>query len=404
MDVRFRILCAALILLLWVNGTDLHQASAAETAPGGDAAVNHDADGHDRGLAERVEQLQAQVNDLQRRLESREQLASPDGLSDQARRQLVDEIIAEVDRQQSNFDSAYGDGLDLSIWGWLTYLYQSNPTRSTFWAWEVELSATHSFTDKLAATVDLEFIDRDDDTRVEIEQAFLSTVLFHEHETVLTLGKFNAPFGIEARDFWDRRTGSTSRLFRAMPQDLTGVIVTQPIGKTGLTVQPFVVNGFDQDLANNSQPSVGLVAAWEPNRDFRFAVTNYYGPEMADRVDDKMYLLVIEGTAHLTPRLEAAAQYLYGTTESPTGRLTWSGAAAVLSLDLNERWRAFGRWSYLDNNDGAIGGTAERGHEFGVGAALYLHPHVETRLEYRRDFNRVADDRHSVFAHATFGF
>ena len=35
--------------------------------------------------------------------------------------------------------------------------------------------------------------------------------------TIFTVGKFNAPFGIERRDFWDRLTGSTSLLFHALP-------------------------------------------------------------------------------------------------------------------------------------------------------------------------------------------
>ncbi|MEX0886713.1 MAG: outer membrane beta-barrel protein [Phycisphaeraceae bacterium] len=358
------IILGLLVVAGWPAGA---MAAEAAAAAGGDAE-----------LRQRVEALEMQIEQMQRQGRPTEHGA---GHRDGA--------------------GGYGGGLDFTAWVWLTYLYESEPTRSTFWAWEVELAATHSFTPELAATFELDFVDMNDSARVTIEQAFLSMVLARDHGTVLTVGKFNAPFGMEPRDFWDRTTGSTSLLFRAMPRDLVGVILTQPIGD--FTLQPLVVNGFEDNLDSNHQPSVGLVVAWEPSDDLRLAVTNYYGPEMADRVGEKLYLLVVEGTWYVTPVLSVAGEYLYGSTEAVTGRQTWSGVASEMSLDLSERWRVFGRWSYLHDPDGFVM-SGRRQQEFGVGVALYLHPEVECRAEYRRDWINPGDNRHSVLAHVTFGF
>ena len=331
-------------------------------------------------LQQRLEQLEAQVERLQ-------QQANDDAaLADDARR--LDE-------------AGYGDDFEMTFWVWLSYIYRDQPPRSTFWAWEVELSVTKVFTDAIAATFDIDVIDTSNGARVELEQAFLSLLVWREHATVLTLGKFNAPFGIEPRDFWDRLAGSTSLLFRAQPQDLTGVMLTQPVGP--VTLQGFAVNGFDQNLANNHQPSVGLVTAWEPHQDVHLAVTHYWGPEMDDRVGDKLYLIVAEANWYLTPRLSLAGQYLWGSTASPAGRQTWAGGAGIINVDLSQRWRAFGRWSYLDDRDGFVSGP-RRQQEFGLGAAFYLLPELEFRTEYRRDWLNPGANRHSVFAHVTYGF
>src|SRR5439155_12656340 len=110
--------------------------------------------------------------------------------------------------------------------------------------------------------------------RADLEQGFVSMRLFDDAGTLLTIGKFNANFGVEPRDFWDRRTGTTSLLFSAQPQDLIGVMVTQPIGDTGLTLRPFVSADFQGGWNFDQTPSAGLMAEYKPNKDLSFAVTN----------------------------------------------------------------------------------------------------------------------------------
>lgn len=360
-------------------------------------------------LNSNLERMQTHVGALESRLEryetrDREQQAA--WQNDMARQR--DSILAQIEQNNSGDAhgggyGGYGDGLDITFWGWISYLYSDNDNESTFWAWEVEMDVTKTFTPRIAAGFDIDFVDEEDDTEVEIEQLFLSTIVLPEHETVLTMGKFNAPFGVEARDFWDRWGGSTSLLFRRVPRDLTGIIVTQPIADTGITLQPMLINGIDDDLDVNSTPSGGLVAAWQPCESLRVAWTNIYGPEMADDNENNQYLTLLEAEYDVNPALSVAAEFLYATTETDTGSMDWYGAAAFANYDVNARWRVFGRWSYLNDRDGYLTGSPGDSQEIGVGVGIYIHPLVELRAEYRHDFVD-GDDDDSVLTHATFGF
>ena len=357
---------------------------------------------------QRVEQLEGHVTDLETQL-SEYKTQDDEALNERLgvmHEQLMEDLTAQLreDTAGHGDGSGYGEGFEVTFWVWLTYMYQSDRERSTFWAWEVEMDVTKTFSDRLAGAFDVELVDTNSGARADIEQAFLSAVVFENEQTILTFGKFNAPFGAEANDFWDRYTGSESLLFDAMPHNLTGLMVTQPIGGTGFKVQPFVINGFDDDLDINRDPSVGVVAAYEPSHEFRLAVTNYFGPEMAGENGDKLYLVIVDGRWLIVPGWTLWAEYLYGNTESEDGRLQWTGAMALLNIDLNEKWRVFGRFSYLDDTDGFVTGRMGIQHEVGVGFGWYLHPMVELRTEYRHDFNKGTSDADSVFVHVTFGF
>jgi hypothetical protein len=363
----------------------------------------------DASTAERLRQLENTVANLQqqlRRYEAKERRT--DEQNERILRAQMEAILGDIDLKQDTaghgYGGGYGEGLDVTVWGWLTYLTMSNSDRNTFWAWEIEIDVTKTFTERLAASFDIEFVDTNSGARTEVEQLFLSALVSPQRRTVLTVGKFNAPFGIEPRDFWDRMTGSRSLLFDAIPHDLTGMMLTQPVGDSTLTLQPFLVNGFNHDLDVNSQPSFGLVAAWEPSNDLRLAVTNMYGPETAGDTGDKQYMLLVEGEWYITDATTFWAQLLYGTTESPAGSMSWHGAAVIVNHDFNERWRVFFRWSYLDDQDGYVTGDAAARHEVGAGVGWYLHPLIECRFEYRHDFIDLTNDQDSAFAHVTFGF
>lgn len=359
------------------------------------------------GLVKRIGELEGQVTHLKGQLA---QYESQDATRAAMRYQIVQ---AEVARAMAEHDAAingdgsgYGEGFEVVIWGWLTYLYHARPgaDRSTFWAWEVEVDITKTFNEWLAAGIDLDFVDVNGNTRTEIEQAFLSILLSDEDRTVLTVGAFNSPFGAEPRDFWDRKTGTVSLLFDAIPHDLVGALLTQPIGDTGVTVQPFIVNGWDNDLDVNGQPSVGVVLKVDPADDLHFAVTNWYGPEMAGNNSDKAYFVLVEGAWQVTPTLLWEAQYVYGTTESPMGRQQWMGAMTLVDVDLNDRMHVFTRFSYLDDRDGFITGAPDTRYEVAVGAGIHIERMVELRFEYRHEFVESAGDLDIAEVHVTFGF
>jgi hypothetical protein len=305
----------------------------------------------------------------------------------------------------------YGEGSPIVFWGWLSYLATPQAQESTFWAWEAELDFTHSFTDRLAASADIDFVDTNDGAWPNIEQLFLSILFPDWSDAIFTAGKFNAPYGIERRDFWDRQTGSTSLLFRALPQDLTGVMWTQPWGATGLTFRPFLINGFDDNLDINQQPSLGLTAEFQPCDELYLALTNYCGPEFAGNNDDKLYFVLPQVTWWVSPETSLSAEYLRGITQSPNGRLDWTGYALIVSHTLTERWRLFGQWSDLSDSEGFFSEAPRHGQQCSAGVAWYLHRHVEGRAEYRHDivrnpalFGDNDSESDSVSAHLTFGY
>ena len=63
-------------------------------------------------------------------------------------------------------------------------------------------------------------------------------------------------FGVEPR-LLDRSTGNPS-FCCAQPQDLIGIMVTQPVGQTGVKLKAFVVNEFKGHADFNEPPSAGF--------------------------------------------------------------------------------------------------------------------------------------------------
>jgi hypothetical protein len=312
--------------------------------------------------------------------------------------------------EAASTEGGYGEGSPIVFWGWLSYLATPQAQESTFWAWEAELDLTHSFTDRLAASADIDFVDTNDGAWPNLEQLFLSMLFPEWNDAIFTAGKFNAPYGIERRDFWDRRTGSDSLLFDALPQDLTGVMWTQPWGATGVTFRAFVVNGFNHNLDINQQPSLGLMAEFQPSDDLHLALTNYCGPEFAGNTDDKLYFVLPQVTWWASAETSLSAEFLRGITQSPVGRLDWTGYALIVSHTLTDRWRLFGQWSDLNDAEGFFGAPLH-GQQASAGVAWYPHPFVEGRAEYRHDIERNPDlpgdndaESDSVSAHLTFGY
>jgi hypothetical protein len=319
--------------------------------------------------------------------------------------------ISPAPQRSSSAYAAYGDGLEIGFWGWLSYLGSPQRHYSTFWAWEAELDITKSFTDRLAASADIDFTDTNDGAITNLEQLFVSILFPCHNDAILTLGKFNAPFGVERRDFWDRVTGSASLLFYAQPRDLTGIMVTQPCERADLTLRAFVVNGFDHNLDINQQPSIGFMAEHHMCPDFSVALTNWWGPEFDGDNDHKLYFAEAQATWQTTPDLSLCGEVLYGTTSSPHGRLDYNGYLLIVSYALCDTWRLFGQWSDLNDHGGFILGGDARAQEVSVGLGWFLHRHVEARFEYRHDFNRDrsgpgshTEDVDELSAHLTFGY
>ena len=340
---------------------------------------------------------------------------------------------------------AVAQGLDVNAWGWLSELYSTGEGNESYWDLDLALGATQRFGDRVAVTADVHFIDANNYRHGWLEQAFISAKLSDVGQTVLTVGKFNAFIGVEPRNAWDRFGGTTSLLFGAEPQDLLGVMLTQPLGDTGVLLRPFIVNGFEGRAEFNESPSAGVKIEYQPCHELRFAMTNWVGhgfvpkkesqsvvpasygyiPTTQQRYAYSGYeydfgnwvgpsleaerggtLYFLDGTITWLPRpdLTLAAEGLFATGGSSAGRIAWGGALLLANFDITDRWRAFGRWSFLDDVDGLVTGVNGTRHELSGGVGFEVIRGLELRAEYRHDFSNVTTGLDSVSAHLTFGY
>jgi hypothetical protein len=322
----------------------------------------------------------------------------------------------------------YGEGLDLSFWTWLQYQRAGQDGPDTWWAAEFELDLTKSFGDRLAASADLQVVDESDEATVELEQAFFSVLLAPENGTILSVGKFNAPWGIEGRDYWDRTTGTISLLFRAQPQDLTGVMLTHPLGKSGVILRPFAALGFDDMASLNDSLAGGLMVEYRPSDALSLAATGWYGPGIAPPSDPNPYgssiwtltnawsgphfesdgghvqFLDLSANWHARRDLTVGAEYLVARSSNPGEDVNWNGVLVLVNYDLDDRWRIFTHYSYLHDPDGAVTEVAQRRQAAAIGVGFRPQRNVDFTLEYRYDASDALEDLNTVTINGSFGF
>lgn len=332
--------------------------------------------------------------------------------------------------------------MDLSLWGWMYYASSSQHETRSSWGSELELDATKTFFNRVSLAADVEFFDYDDEARGDFEQLFTTILLSPDNGTLLTVGKFNSPFGAEKRDFWDRYTGTPSLLFRAQPEDLRGVLLTAAVGKTNITLRPFVVSGFNDDPSVPSQVSGGLQIEYQPSEKFNIAMTNWIGPglwrshswsaewydnqsgeyssgygnsvyQLTDEWDlpnyrsarsGNLYFFNINATWKPSPGLTFVAEYLLATGQADEELSYWDGVMLLGNYDLDDHWHVFAQWSLLDDATGTITGNEQRIQEVDGGFGYHFNTHWEYRTEYRHDFSDEHSGADSVWLHLTFGY
>ena len=309
----------------------------------------------------------------------------------------ADDNLSLKERLINSFPPSIAQGLDLDAWGWLGGLVSATPDNgsSDYYDLELGLGISETFGESLKVAAQGNFIDANGNIRGELEQGYLTAKVWDAGQTLVTVGKFNANFGVEARDFWNRTTGTTSLLFGAQPQDLLGVMLTQPIGQTGIELRPYLSADFQGGYEFNQSPSGGLTAQFKPNRTLEIAVTSWVGPGFVldggqyihAPYDDDNYdgLSYADGVANWegpnltgesagtlyfgeasfivrpSPDWTISAECLQGGTSTRSGRWGWSGCMAQVDYQVIDPLHVFARWSLLDDSDSIITGTFHRG-------------------------------------------
>jgi hypothetical protein len=290
------------------------------------------------------------------------------------------------------------------------------------------VNVTKTITPNIAATVEASIYDTNYHSKALLEQAYVSILLSDKYQTLLTAGRFDANFGVEARDFWNRLTGSASLLFGAQPQQITGAMLTQPIGNSGFKIKPFVAAGF-QDANVPDSPSVGVTVDYSPHKTLQLSATNWFGPGFVwgERSDGgyypssapvqnwwgpnldavnggSLYFLDIKAIWRPFPELMLAGEYLYANNFSSQGNYEWDGVMFLVSYDFNDRFRVWGRWSFLNDPSWIVTGTTQRRNEVSAGVAYQFYRNFETRFEYRHDFSTSLPDQDILSVNLSFGF
>jgi hypothetical protein len=347
---------------------------------------------------------------------------------------------------------AISNGLTVGLWGWYSQVHTSDSDAPNYWDGQIAATATKSFSGNAALTTEMSFIDDNNVLRGQLEQAYLSVVLSKNANSYLTVGKFNANFGVEPRDFWYQQDGTTSLLFSAQPQDLIGVMLTYPVPDSHVKLEPFLATGFTGSLNMPTPPSAGLTFDDQPNSQWDIALTQWIGPGFEKRYSASNYvappiygygygpyapaatdnsntyyrggadvvtnwngpdLYAIDGgTLYLailkavwTPRNDVtlSAEALVASTSSYQGSDDWDGLLVMADYDLTDKWRLFGRWSLIDDSSGIVTGLPQHREELSGGIAYQIIHNAEVRAEYRHDFSYNAGDLDTVSIDLTFG-
>jgi hypothetical protein len=219
-----------------------------------------------------------------------------------------------------------------------------------------------------------------------------------------------------------------SLLFRAQPQDLTGVMLTHPLGKSGVILRPFVVLGFDDMARLNDSVASGMMIEYRPSDKFSIAATGWYGPGIAPPSDPSPWgssiwtltnawygpdfesdgghvqFLDLQANWRVRRDLTLAAEYLVARSRNPGEDVDWNGVLVLASYDLDDRWRVFTHYSYLNDTDGAVTELAQRRHAVAVGLGFHPQRDVDFTVEYRYDASDTAQDLNTVTINGSFGF
>jgi len=328
--------------------------------------------------------------------------------------------------------------LEVNVWGWFSDLHDSEPEYPNYWEADLAFGATERIGENLAVTADIHFIDEDNYSWGFLEQAFVTADVWPKEGTLISIGKFNANIGVEPRNAWDRFGGTTSLLFGAEPQDFVGVMLTQPLGDTGITLRPFVSTNLEGYSDLTQAPSGGVIAEYRPAHQLSMELTNWVGPGyfMAkpvfkpgapprqvdytqegysfgnwtgpdiddDAIKGTLYLVDGHVTWLATPDLTLSVEGLLAMDGPSAGRPGWSGMLALANYDLTDKLRVFAQWSYLNDNRWFITSYVQICSESSGGVAYEFIPGAEIRGEFRHDISNRFSSINSVSVHITFGY
>ncbi|MDP2360375.1 MAG: outer membrane beta-barrel protein [bacterium] len=221
---------------------------------------------------------------------------------------------------------------------------------------QVEVDLEHATTDGLVLRADLE---SDGDGSLAVEQGWLRLPLPLVSDWTLTVGKFNAPLGVELLDAPDMYQYSHSLLFdHALPTNLTGAMTEGPLaGPADLKL--YVVNGWDVNDETNESRSVGARLGLDLGRAGSLGLSMLTGREEAVKSVGGEDLRILDADYQWRPLdgLLLFAEVNLGSVKPVGGSaMDWSGWMLGGHFDMTEMWGLTWRVDSIHDSDAVLFG------------------------------------------------
>jgi hypothetical protein len=269
------------------------------------------------------------------------------------------------------------------------------------------------------------------ETELVLDKFHVTGVLPWGNGMALSLGRFDAPFGLERHDEVLLLTATTSDLFRyGRPNFLTGVRVAYVFSAL-VDTELFVANRWEAEVThddfndNNAGKTLAARLGLTPIREkqlLNLGVGAVYGAEQTAEESPKRWIADIDATWSPDEDAFIALEALYGEEGSVSmrelgspfaraavtdARVKWWAASLLGHFDMGQQVGVSLRYGYFDDRDGARTGVPQTLQSVAVVPVWHLtravpqlaptgqsyprtrHPldWVDLKLEYRYNFS-----------------
>ncbi|HUI63248.1 MAG TPA: porin [Bacteroidota bacterium] len=212
-------------------------------------------------------------------------------------------------------------------------------------------------------------------TLTNIQQAYLTGVIPVGNGLTVDIGKFVTHMGYEVIESKDNWNYSRSLLFAwAIPYYHTGLRLTYPF-VDNFTVALHVVNGWNSNIDNNAEKSLGLAVSYSPTGSTGLILNVIDGFEQPTGVDvgkKKVFDFIV--TQQVSEAFALTLNADYGDETTISGLYTWKGAAV------------YGRYAFSAKSALALRGEIfddPRGYATGLGVPQLDVKEVTATYEYK---------------------
>ena len=212
----------------------------------------------------------------------------------------------------------------------------------------------------------------------------------------LRFGKFVTMHGAEVIEAKDNFNYSRSFLFNyAIPFTHTGLMAGYAFSDQ-LSVNLYLVNGWDNTDDNNNGKTAGLTVAYTPIEPVALTFNLMYGPEKDHNDADKRFLFDWIGTFKPVKNLTLVVNTDYATEEHSAangGTAKWYGIAGYAKYDFSDLFSTSVRAEYFNDKDGirttvnGVSGIPQKLKEITITPEFRVAKSIIVRPEYRHDLS-----------------